>query len=1184
MTLSRGLLTFLIPALLQTGAAFAQTGADSLGVQCRERLRISPPDSVLQLSEEFIVHGSETVRLDTVELVRGVDYEFEYRHGRLVLAPDFWERRAGQLAEIELEIAYRAISLPFRDSYVLREVRPVTDSSLGALPILARSEPALTVDDFLGKGLRKSGSLLRGFTVGSNQDLGLNAGFRMQLEGSLAEDVAVVASLTDLNTPIQPEGSTQTLREVDNVFVAITTPVVGATLGDFQVVIDGKQGGEFGRLTRKLQGAQGVVHSENIGSSGSAGSLSLTGASPKGSYASNFFQGLEGNQGPYQLTGVNGERLIIVIAGSERVFVNGIAMVRGETNDYVIDYSSAEITFTPRRLITSASRITVDFEYSDERYERTFVSGTANVALSNDVVSLNMVFAQEGDNKDRPINQQLGAAERAILESSGADRLKASVPGATYVGIDSATGKGKGQYRLTDTTVAEGLFPIYVYAPGDTDATYSVTFSTVVPMPADSFGYRRVSIGHFEPAGVGQGEYLPIRLLALPERKRLADFSGRAAITNNIQVFGEFAVSDFDRNQFSSLDDSSRQDKAFSFGARYSEQELRLGSLALGALELSVRERYVGRDFNSLDRFNEIEFDRNWNIENSDLGDEEIREAALSYSPVAPLSFKGSYGVLDRSGQVKSTRWSGEAGFRHGENDALTYRAEFLTTSEIPQQSSSEWLRQSARGNWTIGHLQPGLRVDAEERTEKAADVDSLRRGSFRYLEIAPKLDLVDFWKMSLGAEFQLRTEDSASQGSLARASEALTQGYFWRLSEWNDLTAAVTLSVKRTTFTEQFRLRGNQDTDVMLIRFDSRYIPFERAVQLDTYYEFANEQSAPLERVFVRVQQGTGNYRYLGDLNGNALADEDEFEQTRFDGEYVAVFVPGQTLVPTVDLKTSARLRLQPARVVKGQTPFASALRSLSSETYVRLEESGTGKDPKDVYLLKIQTFQDSATTISGDAQFLQDLFLFEGKKDLSARFRYSERSGMVQFVSGPERARQSERSLRVRSQLIAEIGNITELSNLHDQVTASGGSAKSRDLVSNLLSSDFSYRPTREWEVGFRVSVGRTSDSYGGDDASNSSNDQNLRLTYSFFGRGQLRAELTREEVTLDDPYSDPTKTIPYEFTRGKSFGTSLLWRGAVDYRINANIQLTLDYTGRREASSPVVHTLQANAQAFF
>ena len=121
---------------------------------------------------------------------------------------------------------------------------------------IARPVNAFSMDDVFGSGLQKSGSIVRGFTVGSNRDLSLNSGLRLQLSGKILSDVEITAALTDENTPIQPEGTTQTLQEFDKVFVEINAKRLSATLGDFVLDLSGT---EFARLSRKLQGAKGTA-------------------------------------------------------------------------------------------------------------------------------------------------------------------------------------------------------------------------------------------------------------------------------------------------------------------------------------------------------------------------------------------------------------------------------------------------------------------------------------------------------------------------------------------------------------------------------------------------------------------------------------------------------------------------------------------------------------------------------------------------------------------------------------------------------------------------------------------------------------------------------------------------------------------------------------------------------------
>jgi hypothetical protein len=1126
-------------------------------------------DSLVRLPDQFVAAGTDSVTLDSVHvLVRGTDYTLDHRKGILRLHPSIGGiiRADSTRAEHLLQIRYKYFPFRFQDSYFHRQLVALKDATGADTLRVARPRSAFSIDEIFGPTIQKSGSIVRGFTVGSNRDLSLNSGLRMQLSGRLGSDIDIAATLTDENTPLQPEGTTQTLQEFDKVFVEIKSSNLAATLGDFVLELPGT---EFARVNRKLQGAKGDADFR-WGTGG--GSVEIAGAVTRGKFATNQFTGLEGVQGPYRLTGRNGERSIIVIAGTERVYLNGELQVRGETNSYTIDYATGEVTFTPRTLVTAASRIVIDFEYTDRQYSRSLLAAQTQSRFFGNKAAFRFTFLREADDPDAPIDLTLSDSARAVLRAAGADRNKAVLNGVTPV--DS-----NGVYMRIDTTLGTGAqVSFYRYAPGDARARYIVTFSSV------GFGkgeYTREQVGVFVWRGPGAGDYLPIRTLPLPELQQVVDFALDAVPAQDLTLSGEYARSVFDANRLSSVDDDKNGGYAFKFGAAFAPRSVRLGGTDLGAIDFRFNERFVNKRFVPLDRSNDIEFNRKWGIDTTAVADEEIREAALKYSPVKSLTVGGGYGSITRGDVLRSTRSEGSF-VMHGDSlPSVNYTIEDVQSTDRSLDNRSSWLRQKGTAEYRIWKMTPHIRFEGEDRENKGLSSGLAGIGSFSFRDVAPGVTFTGLGPVTLSAELGWRTDDMYQNGAVQRASRSFTQTYGGRLAEWNDLSTSLDVTLRKKRFTPPFTMAGNPDITTVLIRSQSRYTPLQRAVETDVFYEVATERSSKLERVFVRVAQGTGNYTYLGDLNHNGLADEDEFVPTRFDGDFIAVTTPTDAFVPIIDLKASARVRLTPSRLLGTDGNGLSRILSVvSTETYARVEEKSSEGDLKQIYLLHFSRFQRDATTIAGSRYFTQDLFLWENRPEFSARFRFGERRGLTNFSGGIERTYTRERSIRLRLQLVPEVANQLDYANKIDRLGSAQQSNRLRNILTDDVTFDFSYRPEQKVEIGFKFEVARSTDRNPAPALTADLNVQSVRWVYSFEGAGQARVEGSREEILL----GKAVESFPYELTGGRVAGKTWIWRAAFDYRMTQFLQATTNYEGRSEGGRPVVHTARAEVRAFF
>ena len=1111
------------------------------------------------ISQVNILPNSEIIFLKSKKL-NFYDYSFKYSEGFFTLSDSLPYSIFDTLI-----VTYRSFKLSLKKEYKRRSLVLKYDEKFGDTISVLTSSSILSPDAIFGSEMQKSGTIVRGFTVGTTKDFSLTSGLRLQLSGKISDDIEIVAALTDENTPIQPEGNTERLEELDKVFIQVKHSNVTGIFGDYQVK---QRFGEFGIIDRKLQGLMGEFTVGDIN-----GYVSI--ANSRGKFNSNNFNGADGVQGPYRLSGINNERDIIIIAGTEKVFLDGIEMKRGENNDYTIEYSNATITFTPNRLITSASRINVDFEYTDRQFARSFFGAGTSAKLFNDRLQIKAQYMREGDDQDSPIDISLSEDDKNILSLAGDDRNKAVKTGVKLAEPDSL-GQIKGIYTKVDTTFNGESFSYYIYNPGDSLSLYTVSFSYVGEGKGD---YNRQSLGYYNFVGINNGAYLPIIFLPLPQLKQMGNVVVDVKPFDNVTLSLEYAGSLWDKNRLSASDDGDNYGYARNISLKVAPTQIILGDIDFGKAGLSFRDRFIQGKFTSLDRFDDVEFSRNYNsASQTEIKDESLREIGVLLQPVNEITINSTAGFLRKGDDFSSDRYNNLFRFSDSKTFNVDYNLDYVKSNTTALKSN--WLRQKGNAFYTLWQLKPGFEFLAEDKQDKQVQKDSLLNGSLKYFEYSPYLELMEISGFKMITKYGLRADYLPLSGVMVKESKSKTYSLEINYSGIREVNTNLVLTFRNKKYEELLKTKGFLDNETILIRSRTKFTFWERLLNGDFYYEVSTQKSAKLQKVFVRVEQGTGNYIYLGDLNNNGIADENEFEPTLFDGDYIQVTLPTDELFPVIDLKTSTRWKLNFAELVEKNTFIGSVISPLSSETFWRIEESSRDENYANIYLLRLSSFQNENTTITGSNYIQQDFFLFENNQELSFRLRFTQRTALNEFSSGFERYYNRERSLRIKFKMIKEISNQTDIVNQIDNVSAPINSNRIRQINSNNVISEFSYRPDKNIEVGFRLKAGRSEDTQPATPTIIDLNSQLIRFNLSFLGTGRLRIEIERNELIANTTEN----FIPYELTNGNQIGKNYYWRLNFDYRLSSFLQTTISYDGRVQGSNKVVHTARAEARAYF
>ncbi|WP_421774111.1 hypothetical protein [Gracilimonas sp.] len=1134
------------------GSVQAQTPVDKQKI-----LQSFDPDSAYFLGE-WVIASSINITADGIELPTD-RWTFDEQSGLLSFRGNEFSGYS------QVVVHYQENPFSISRTYQPRKLIEL-DSTLFADPDsldqeIASRQPQTALTE---SNLRQSGSLSRGIIVGSNQDFALESGLNFELSGALTENININASLTDQSIPIQPDGTTQNLREFDKVFIQVEAPNTTVEMGDVDISLEQST---FARLNRRLQGATGYVNSDYGDYTGAASVV-------RGTYKSISFSGQDGVQGPYRLTGRNDQEFVIILAGTERVYVNGQQVQRGAEHEYVIDYGLGEVTFTNNLLIKDETRIVIEYEYVDQDFNRTMVAAEGGGSFLDGRMNIGASFIRQADGDDLLSQQSLSQSDIELLQDVGDDLDKAIVSGARI-----ATEEERDRfvmYAEVDTVLEGQSYTIYQNQPGSEEAIYRVQFTKV---GEGEGSYRRVSSQVngllYEWVGPGLGSYEPFRQLPAPQKQQMAAIYGSFNISERVELFGEWAASDFDANRFSSIDDADNTDMAYESGLRVTE-----ANSAIGKINASVSRRYSGRRFQFFERTRDVEFDRKWNITRTGESKEVINQASLSVSPTPQTTVGGELGMVERGRFSGIRQASSISSSEEGIMD-LNYRQDWVQSEDEVLNQNGNWFRQngSVSKGFDLGStiITPYISFEQENRKQRNTQTDSLNQLSQNFYDVGPGVQVM-FSDLELDASVAYREEEGVLNNRLQDEATAIEQRYRLSYQPGSNFGTTNEVRLRDKQFTEAFEAEGGINRQGLLIKSVTNYSTTNQLLDGEFFYETNTQRRALLQETYIEVGPEIGQYVW-DDLNGDGTQQVDEFflEVSPNEGTFIRQFLPSDELLPVIDLNVRLLNTIRPFTFLDDE----NWLEAVSLRSRIDVTENSTTRDLADVYLLNIDSFRNDSNTVQGRLHWEKELNFLNGVDRADLSLGYTQ-----------------NRSLNQRS--TESIENYTDLTYLNtayditdrvrislDALGSTNRSESSRLQNRNYDIKTLSFKPgvngtiNRSWNAGLEISYAKKEDQFP---VQNVTADLlKISTTHRTFLWRKLQSNL-RLELRNTVVNGSSSSYGSYELTEGTGEGTNLIWSLNSSYRASNLIRISFNYDGRTVTDRAAIHTIKLVMSATF
>jgi len=1136
---------------------FFVTGLNAQQLSNLKSKKIGIKKDTIYLDSMSIVPSSVKLIYKNKEINPG-SYNISYPDASLV----FNENIVDSLLNDSLTVFYRSFPVNLSSVYKHKSSNLV-NNSINREGINRYKPTDYATNFFSTSNLNKSGSISRGITTGNNQDASINSEFNLQLSGNISPDISVRANITDNNIPIQTDGTSQHLREFDNVFIELKSKKSKLVVGDFLMK---SPHGYYLKYNKKIKGL-GFVTNYNTEKKIKVKS-SINAAVSKGKFVRQNITPVEGNQGPYKLSGKNNELYIIVLSGSERIFINGEQLQRGNDKDYTINYNTGEVSFTAKRTINKDSRIIAEFEYSELSYAGFVVSSENIFKTDNSEFYLNLFSDHEA--KNQSIRQELSEEEKRLLSLVGDQTNNAFTENAVLL---ETFNNNEILYKRTDTLVNGIQYSgVFIQTSNPEDAVYRVGFAYTGENTGNYIKEKNSLNGIvyqwvMPENGIPQGNYEPIRTLNSPKKKQLINIGGRTKLKKGGSFYYETALSNNDLNLFSELDDNNNYGYALRLGI---EKNLLKVDTSKTFFIVSSKLDFINKNFDASEPFKPTEFSRDWNLADVfetyneayiNLSADYYNKKLIKAHAETSLLKRGDIYLGNKSNlyiEIEKKKFLSKLNLDYLRTEDSIYQTEFLRYNFITERR--------------ISNLILGINDFGEKNIFQKKMNDSISNSSFRFNQWGVYVKTSEDNKRPFKISYQNREDFLPDNEQLRYISNSQDLTVSGKIINRNKHKLSTDISYRKLQVSDT-SLAGNKSEETFAGRIEHSLNLFKGSVMTSTFIEHVTGNELVRDFTYIEVQAGKGVFTWK-DFNNNNIKELNEFVRANFSDEanYIRISLPTNEYTKVFNQKFNQSINITPGRIwykEKGLKKFISLFSDRFSYRINRKFDHST-----DFYSIKLM----DSLIVSMSSSLKNDLGFHIKKSKTKLNYLVFSNVSKDLLTNGTDSRKINYNAFKI-NQFIGSFIISNSLETGKKTFESEFFSMNNFEINYTFNDSKFSYLMNQKNEASLSFSYKEKINSLGEE------------TLYSYGGGGEYKINtdntgnfIVKGEY-INIRYSGNLNTsVSYEMTESLEPGKNFIWSALWYKKLSEFLQVELNYSGRKAGENKIIHTGGINVRAIF